>query len=100
MDLSPFPPTFHPITTGWFRRRFGTPSPPQQQGWPLIAERKHTLILSPTGSGKTLAAFLACMDALIWELLAEQALDARGEAPVRATEGERSVSQQPTRASP
>jgi ATP-dependent Lhr-like helicase len=39
------------------RLRFAAPSPPQEQGWPSIAERKHTLILAPTGSGKTLAAF-------------------------------------------
>src|SRR3954451_24940884 len=82
MDLPPFPPTFHPITTGWFRRRFGEPSPPQQQGWPLIADRKHTLILAPTGSGKTLAAFLACIDALVWELLPGSGVP--GDLPARA----------------
>src|SRR5438876_7728289 len=69
MDPSPFPPQFHPIVTAWFQRRFGEPSPPQRQGWPLIAARRSTLILAPTGSGKTLAAFLACLDALIQELL-------------------------------
>src|SRR6266571_7995384 len=68
MDSPTFPPQFHPIVTAWFQKRFGEPSPPQRQGWPLIAARKHTLILAPTGSGKTLAAFLACLDALIHEL--------------------------------
>src|SRR5438445_4098346 len=68
MDDPTFPPQFHPVVTAWFQRRFGEPSPPQRQGWPLIAARKHTLILAPTGSGKTLAAFLACLDALIHEL--------------------------------
>src|SRR5712691_11831134 len=72
MDSSPFPSQFHPIVTAWFQRRFGEPSPPQRLGWPLIADRRHTLILAPTGSGKTLAAFLACLDALIHELLAEE----------------------------
>src|SRR5262249_52768973 len=72
MDKPPFPPQFHPIVTAWFQRRFGEPSPPQLLGWPLIADRRNTLILAPTGSGKTLAAFLACLDALIHELLASQ----------------------------
>src|ERR1051326_4775183 len=87
MDLSPFPPQFHPITTAWFRRRLGEPSPPQQQGWPLIAARKHTLILAPTGSGKTLAAFLACLDALIREMLGDQVFGCSG---VQVFETERS----------
>src|SRR5947199_10437364 len=73
MDQPPFPPQFHPIVTTWFQRRFGEPSPPQRLGWPLIADQQHTLILAPTGSGKTLAAFLACLDALIHELLGETA---------------------------
>src|SRR5947207_8435111 len=72
MDQPPFPQEFHPIVTAWFQRRFGEPSPPQQMGWPLIADRKNTLILAPTGSGKTLAAFLACINALIYELLTER----------------------------
>src|SRR5258708_34964967 len=84
MDPSPFPPQFHPVVTAWFRRRFGEPSPPQQQGWPLIADRRHTLILAPTGSGKTLAAFLACLDALIHELLVESRFAARPSVSGRA----------------
>ena len=83
MDDPTFPPQFHPVVTAWFQRRFGEPSPPQRQGWPLIAARKHTLILAPTGSGKTLAAFLACLDALIHELLASQGSGARGQ-PTRS----------------
>ncbi len=55
---------FHPAVQRWFAARFGEPSPPQLQGWPAIAEGKHTLILAPTGSGKTLAAFLWCIDNL------------------------------------
>src|SRR5688500_7421022 len=84
MKPSDFPPQFHPITTAWFRRRFGEPSPPQRLGWPLISERKNTLILAPTGSGKTLAAFLACIDAVLRELLAEQASGVRREASAKA----------------
>src|SRR5579884_2020442 len=58
---------FHPAVAGWFRERFGAPSPPQELGWPSIAEGRHTLILAPTGSGKTLAAFLWCLNQLYVE---------------------------------
>ena len=56
--------SFHPVVSSWFSGRFGTPSPPQLQGWPVIAAGEHSLILAPTGSGKTLAAFLWCIDNL------------------------------------
>ena len=56
--------TFHPAIQHWFRSRFPEPSPPQAAGWPLIRERRDTLICAPTGSGKTLTAFMACIDAL------------------------------------
>ena len=52
----------HPLVREWFVRQFGTPTEPQEQGWPHILARKNTLICAPTGSGKTLAAFLACID--------------------------------------
>jgi len=55
---------FHPVIAKWFGDNFGAPSPPQAQGWPVIAAGRHTLILAPTGSGKTLAAFLWCLDDL------------------------------------
>lgn len=55
---------FHPVVSTWFTNKFGAPSPPQVQGWPVIASGKHSLILAPTGSGKTLAAFLWCIDDL------------------------------------
>src|SRR5262245_42174777 len=55
---------FLPPVREWFRRTLGEPTPPQQQGWPVIAAGQNALILSPTGSGKTLAAFLACLDQL------------------------------------
>jgi ATP-dependent Lhr-like helicase len=60
---SPVALFLEPVAT-WFHQRFGSPTPPQRMGWPLIAQRRHTLIIAPTGSGKTLAAFLACLDAL------------------------------------
>ena len=56
---------FHPLIKRWFRQRFANPSPPQQLGWPSIADAHHTLILAPTGSGKTLAAFLWSIDQLL-----------------------------------
>ncbi len=57
----------HPVVRAWFKKRFGTPTDAQAQGWPSIAQRNHTLISAPTGSGKTLAAFLKCIDDLIQE---------------------------------
>src|SRR3984957_797115 len=55
---------FHPVIEQWFEQKFGTPSPPQERGWPAIQSGAHTLIAAPTGSGKTLAAFLAALDSL------------------------------------
>jgi ATP-dependent Lhr-like helicase len=60
----------HPIVREWFTQTLGAPSPPQAQGWPVIASGDHTLILAPTGTGKTLAAFLWELNALIVEGLA------------------------------
>ncbi|MEY2411921.1 MAG: ATP-dependent helicase Lhr and Lhr-like helicase [Acidobacteriaceae bacterium] len=60
----------HPLVRDWFVRRFGTPTEPQEQGWPHILAGRTTLISAPTGSGKTLAAFLACIDRLVRKALA------------------------------
>jgi ATP-dependent Lhr-like helicase len=60
----------HWLVREWFVRRFGTPTEPQQQGWPHILAGRTTLISAPTGSGKTLAAFLACIDRLVRKALA------------------------------
>ncbi len=62
----------HPLVQEWFVRRFGTPTEPQELGWPVILAEKPVLISAPTGSGKTLAAFLICIDGLI-----RKALDGR-----------------------
>jgi len=60
----------HPLVRDWFVRRFGTPTEPQEQGWPHILAGHTTLISAPTGSGKTLVAFLACIDRLVRKALA------------------------------
>src|SRR5262245_41881104 len=61
---------FHPAVARWFEDKFGSPTEPQERGWPSIQSGAHTLIAAPTGSGKTLAAFLAALDALFREGLA------------------------------
>src|SRR6266481_3244327 len=60
----------HPLVQEWFVAKFGTPTEPQEQGWPHILAGNTTLISAPTGSGKTLAAFLACIDTLVRKALA------------------------------
>ncbi|MFZ0428112.1 MAG: DEAD/DEAH box helicase, partial [Acidobacteriota bacterium] len=56
---------FHPAVASWFQERFGDPTEPQRQGWPLIQQGRNVLISAPTGSGKTLAAFLCAIDGLV-----------------------------------
>jgi ATP-dependent Lhr-like helicase len=65
----------HPLVRDWFVGRFGTPTEPQEQGWPHILAGRTTLISAPTGSGKTLAAFLACIDRLVRKALAGELAD-------------------------
>src|SRR6185436_12681671 len=55
---------FHPVVATWFEQRFGSPTEPQERGWPAIQSGAHTLVAAPTGSGKTLAAFMAALDRL------------------------------------
>jgi ATP-dependent Lhr-like helicase len=55
----------HPVTAEWFLSKFGSPTEPQEHGWPSILAGDATLISAPTGSGKTLAAFLVCIDQLL-----------------------------------
>jgi ATP-dependent helicase Lhr and Lhr-like helicase len=55
---------FHPAVSAWFRDRFGEPTAPQREGWPLIRAGENVLIAAPTGSGKTLAGFLSAIDGL------------------------------------
>src|SRR5579863_7361060 len=66
----------HPLVAEWFVKRFGTPTEPQEQGWPQILAGRTTLISAPTGSGKTLAAFLICIDRLVRKALAGELRDA------------------------
>src|ERR1700732_389760 len=65
----------HPLVRDWFVQRFGTPTEPQELGWPHILAGRTTLISAPTGSGKTLAAFLACIDRLVRKGLAGDLAD-------------------------
>ena len=65
----------HPLVRDWFIGRFGTPTEPQEQGWPHILAGRTTLISAPTGSGKTLAAFLACIDGLVRKALNGELVD-------------------------
>jgi ATP-dependent helicase Lhr and Lhr-like helicase len=60
----------HPVVREWFIGKFGTPTSPQELGWPPILAGRPTLISAPTGSGKTLAAFLICIDQLIRKAIA------------------------------
>ena len=59
----------HPLVAEWFVGRFGSPTEPQEYGWPEILAGRTTLISAPTGSGKTLAAFLICIDRLVRKAL-------------------------------
>ncbi len=63
-DPDPLAP-FSPAVRAWFETSFPEATPAQAQGWPVIAEGHHSLLLAPTGSGKTLAAFLWAIDRLV-----------------------------------
>ncbi|HEY0566205.1 MAG TPA: DEAD/DEAH box helicase, partial [Terriglobales bacterium] len=65
----------HPVVQEWFVQKFGTPTEPQEQGWPHILAGETVLISAPTGSGKTLAAFLACIDRLVRQAIAGELRD-------------------------
>jgi ATP-dependent Lhr-like helicase len=65
----------HPLIQEWFIKKFGTPTEPQEQGWPHILAGRTTLISAPTGSGKTLAAFLICIDRLVRKALSGDLTD-------------------------
>src|SRR5437667_9052485 len=75
---------FSPYVAEWFRTTFGTPTPPQAQGWPVIARGDHALIISPTGSGKTLTAFLWSLDTFFRSLPRPDAETRREGDPERA----------------
>src|SRR5437879_6132800 len=73
--ISSGPEWAHPLVRDWFVSHFGTPTEPQQEGWPSILARQTTLISAPTGSGKTLAAFLICIDRLVRKALSGELTD-------------------------
>jgi ATP-dependent Lhr-like helicase len=62
---------FHPAVSAWFQLVFPAATPAQARAWPLIRQRRSTLIAAPTGSGKTLTAFLAVLDDLVQQGLAQ-----------------------------
>src|SRR5690348_1755094 len=62
---------FHPAVAAWFERSFAAPTAAQAQAWPAFQAGRNVLIAAPTGSGKTLAAFLAAIDDLVRQGLAE-----------------------------
>jgi ATP-dependent Lhr-like helicase len=66
---------FHPAVSGWLHARFGTPTDVQARAWTVTGRGGHALVAAPTGSGKTLAAFLAAIDALVRQGLAQGRLD-------------------------
>jgi len=53
-----------PYVAKWFKKRFGSFTPPQKMAIPLIKKGYNVLISSPTGTGKTLAVFLGLLDNL------------------------------------
>ncbi|MGH9856410.1 MAG: DEAD/DEAH box helicase, partial [Acidobacteriota bacterium] len=65
----------HPLVRDWFVAKFGSPTEPQEEGWPHILAARTTLISAPTGSGKTLAAFLACIDTLVRKAISGELQD-------------------------
>ncbi|MEH6421439.1 DEAD/DEAH box helicase [Pseudomonas sp. CGJS7] len=62
---------FHPAIAAWFRARFPAPTQAQELAWPNIRAGRNTLVAAPTGSGKTLTAFLAAIDDLVRQGLAQ-----------------------------
>ena len=67
--------SFHPALAAWFERSFRAPTGAQGEAWPALQAGRHALIAAPTGSGKTLAAFLAAIDGLLRQGLADGLTD-------------------------
>ncbi|MFJ2364890.1 DEAD/DEAH box helicase [Pseudomonas sp. NPDC087697] len=62
---------FHPAVSAWFNSTFPAVTAAQAGAWPLIRQRRSTLVAAPTGSGKTLTAFLAVIDDLVHQGMAQ-----------------------------
>lgn len=65
---------------GWFRDRYGAPTPAQRLAWPALARGGHLLVSAPTGTGKTLAALLP----IVGDLLTAPTSDSFSDSPLRA----------------
>ena len=65
----------HPLVREWFVNKFGTPTEPQEQGWPHILARRDTLICAPTGSGKTLGGVSCVHRRLVRKAVAGELAD-------------------------
>ncbi|MBW8832226.1 MAG: DEAD/DEAH box helicase [Burkholderiales bacterium] len=73
--VTPAGAMFHPAVSGWLHTRFGQATEVQTRAWAVTSQRRHALIAAPTGSGKTLAAFLAAINELVLEGLAQGLAD-------------------------
>lgn len=77
----------HPLVADWFAAAIGQPSPPQAEGWPVVASGANALITAPTGAGKTLAAFLVAIDQLLrqgWQGQLRQQVQVLYVSPLKA----------------
>ena len=49
----------HPVVRDWFLNKFGSPTEPQEQGWPHILARHATLIAAPSSTIRCACAIAA-----------------------------------------
>ena len=49
---------FQPVVRAWFEERFGTPTEPQADGWPVAAAGGDLLIAAPGVDREGIEAFL------------------------------------------
>ena len=76
----------HPLVAEWFLSRFGTPTEPQEQGWPHILVGRTTLISAPT-AGTACSRPPPRMSTLRWTRMLVPPGERRGGSPVWRTTG-------------